>query len=259
MNECLVTKLKASVEDASLPVIGEMIFTRRSKTNAYFGLNVDDEIKVEILNDGYFYKDSTLTETIASKTKTVAAGNHAFYVTEGSVIRVTPRYCISRIAFETAELDLSQLTYMTSLKEIVSSGTYTTGSIEVLAPYRLTQISLHLTYYRIYGNLEVFEDLTELATFNVQRSHVIGDIAKCFGKSIKLTFLNIADSDITGSIESFVAAQIAAGRTTGTITFPYATACDVTYNGISLRKNTDITASDSNKLSWTSDGTITWA
>lgn len=85
----------------------------------------------------------------------------------------------------------------------------------------------------VSGSLASFKNtgVGNIAFQSSELGHITGDIVDAFGSNIALTELCIyKEPNITGSIENFVAAQRAAGRTTGTITIGFDVS-GVTYNG----------------------------
>lgn len=269
MNECLVTKLKASVADDSLRVLGELRFAKikdvePSAETTFMQIKSDSEVVITILNDGYFCKrDSAERDPTKGRSVIVPAGAlSSHWISLGSEVRIVPKYNITVLNTPFTAVDLAEFAYINKIKNIIANGPGVRGSIESFASIEnLKTISCSETNYQIYGNLEKIKNFAGLESIIITKSHVTGDITKCFGKSIALTQMSIADSDMTGSIEAFVAAQIAAGRPTGTIGIPYAKACrGVTFEGVTLNANTNLPSNTaSNQFSWTADGTITWS
>lgn len=270
MNECLVTKLKASVADNSLRVLGEFRFAKRNDLagynadNAFLQIASESEVEITILNDGYFCQSGSLERNPSvGKSVIVPAGTQkAYYLSAGSEVRIVPKYGITQLFINAIVVELSEFAYINKMPNITAIGPGVRGSVESFANIEnVRTIACGETNYQIYGNLEKIKNLAGLQSIIITKSHVTGDITKCFGKSIALTQMSIADSDMTGSIEAFVAAQIAAGRPTGTISIPYAKACrGVTFEGVTLNANTNLPSlTASNQFSWTSDGTITWS
>ena len=78
--DCLVTKLKASVNDESLRRLGEFRFKKRegmqeTTDSTYFGIEVINSAILSILNDGCFFQAGTITpDTSAGKHKTLNSG-----------------------------------------------------------------------------------------------------------------------------------------------------------------------------------------
>jgi hypothetical protein len=269
MNECLVTKLKASVADDSLRVLGEFRFTKRKDVeptadNAFMQIKSESETEITILNDGYFCKNSsTEQDTTKGKSVTVPANtDRSFFISAGSEVSIAPKYGITLLNINSMEVDLSEFAYVNKISTVIALGSGIRGSVENFANIEhLKGISCGETNYKVYGNLEKIKNLAELKNISVTKSHVTGDITKCFGKSVELTTMSIADTDMTGSIDTLVAAQIAAGRSTGTIKIPFAKSCKgITFDGIALNANDNLPSlSASNQFSWTADGTITWS
>lgn len=270
MSECLVTKLKASVADDSLRVLGELRFAKRANieqtlesmfTRIYPGADAGD-IELTILNDGYFCNSNAERDESMGKTVVCQAGiNTNVYISLGSIVRINPKYNLKDWMVNVIDIDIAELSYTTLMTQISLSGIGIRGNIEVFKNHILTSLRVDECNYQVYGNLEEIKDLSDLTFISVTKTHVTGNISKCFGNSLSLNTLRIADSDMTGSLEDFVSKQIAGGRTNATIKLPYAKVCKgITYKGVTLNMSTDVPSlADGNQFSWTSDGTITWS
>lgn len=265
MNECLVTKLKASVNDSNLQVLGELILAKKdsatpSVNNHYCFIQSTVPITIEILNDGYFCKNnSTEKDETASKIKSFEAGDINLYISIGSKFRIIQRYGITAIRGEAMAANLSDFTYMNGLHTLDLIGDTIEGSIEVLNGYKIQSARLTGTKNKIYGSINGI-DFENATSVDLDSKNITGDITTAFGNSINLTNMGIAESGISGSIEELVNAQIAARRSTGTIKIPWVKAVrNVTYKGIALSANSEVpAANDNNAFTWDSNGLITW-
>lgn len=266
MNECLVTKLKKSVMDDSLRFIGELRFEKSTEfattsDTVYFQISSKNEINVKILNDGIFLKNDATPDIELGKDIVLTPGlTHSLFVSLGSIVSITPRYDIDSLTLVASKFDISELSYMPELKKIYASGKYVSGNVEVLDGSKLEVIQL-FSSASLYGDLSKISKLSNLKTLEVRDTNIEGDIVKVLGRSLQLSRLYAAGSKLTGSIEGLVASQIASGRNSGEIEIPYARSVfGITYKGIALAENSELPANAaSNKLSWASNGTITWS
>lgn len=114
-----------------------------------------------------------------------------------------------------------------------------------------TTRSINLT-----GNVANLVNNTNLENVSINLSNIGGDISY-LGKLTKLTTLQIADANnLSGSIESMVAAFRANGRQAGSISMPNASyVSPITYNGERLRDwvRTNLPGVNNVTLSWTAD------
>lgn len=251
MSECLITRLKSSVNDINLRKIGEFRFAKTSgytptKDNSYVDikLTVAQDVTVRILNDGVFYVSNTIEEDItAGKIKTFKNTTVInFWVSPGSIVSVLYKYDIYRFYAYCIDMNLSEMSKMTNMSFL--------------------HLPVNDTYKNnLNGNIESLKKLNNLTYVNLLKSNINGDITEAFGSNINLTSLHLPDTYVTGSLNDFVAAQIAAGRKTATIDFMWPKSYNfVTLDGIVLKNNTTITSNSSTtKLSWNENGEITWS
>lgn len=269
MNECLVTKLKSSIQDESLPYLGGIVIEKWARENtvdnAYFSITMEKPGSISILNDSVFYIQNTTTpDTNNLKEKSLIAGQNSLYAdpSNGVKLLIRNKYDIKSLIISSASLHLDDLKFSKNLISLHLSSFRGEGenidSLKGLTNLRTIKISE--SNYTLEGDISSLSNIKSLTALNVTKSLIKGNIA-VLGALTSLNELSIADTNISGSIESFVNAQIAAGRTSATVSFPYARVCKyITYMGSPLNGNSYLQpASDSNKLSWTSDGTITWS
>ena len=261
MNECLVTKLRCSVSDADLRKIGEFRFSKANDGNSFVGLSAEEPLTISILNDGYFCKaDSTEKDESKGKTITYNVGESAFYALPSSIISVVEKYKISSLTLYSALIDLSELSYMENIKRILLTGTSVSGNVEHLNKLvNLLTMDISDTGGNVFGNLERLH-LESLTKIKISGTKITGDIAKCFKNSVNLSEMQIANSEMTGSIEGLVSALVASGKTSGEIKIPYAKVCkNITYKGESLSTSAEVPPSaGSNKITW-SGTSISWS
>lgn len=270
MNECLVTTLKSVVNDDNLHKLGDIIAEKRSDIEntsdyCYMKFASPDDLSVEIINDGQFCEfDSGTPNPSAGKTVVLPAEiTQQIWVTMGTRFRIMPRYNMTEWSCNRTNINFDDFSYMSNLKNIYATFVNeVTGSLATIAnlPVLESFIMSGDTGKRvqIYDTIEVFAKQKTLRMFGCMRTYVQGDLTIAFGSNTNIERLEIADTNITGSIESFVTAQIAAGRSNGSITIPYIKNCKLTFEGTPVSTNENVHAS-SNTISWTSDGTITWS
>lgn len=270
MKECLVTKLKESVEDDSLLKLGEFIITKKSDItpnltttrvrtrSAIPGM----DLYVEVKSGNGFYTDNTLSAT-TKEPKTLVPGAPEYYVSPGTIIGVRPKSYVAYFEADYCIIDLSQLKYLTNLRVLDFVYCDLIGSLKDLATgigSAFTEIYIERANAAL--NINDLRDVKSLTkckfTYN---DNIVGTVAEAFGSNTNIESFDFAFTKVSGSLENFVAAQIAAGRTSATVAFPWAAAAaNVTYKGIPLSSNPDLpVAGNNNAFSWTSNGTITWS
>lgn len=142
--------------------------------------------------------------------------------------------------------------------ELRDTGNKLNGNLSFIKDFPLTNFLYMFapSTIQVQLNASDFSNITTLVTLILEDnkiSTISGDIATLFGSLTSLTTLRIAGTNISGTVEGFVAAQIAAGRTTCTGITIGRNLAGVTYNG------SVISGSSSKTLSWTSASDITIA
>ena len=283
---CLVTKLKAVVDNPNLVKLGHIILDCRSESNKYVAIVAGADANplyvtllsgvIESVTSGVTLVDSThcIVQPGAGATgfRTHEAGQEIkldikdYYGLTQIPLIVGPngltqlKYTsVASIDLRnpTKELDiedLSSLTQCTSM-EIRDSNQKIIGDLGFIRNFPLTNF--------VYLNIPVttlvklratdFASITTLQTLileNNKISTLSDNIAQAFGTLTNLTTLRLAGTAIYGSVEAFVAAQRNAGRLTCNGIAVGVSMGNVTFNGSST------TGPSSQQLSWTAN-TIT--
>ena len=222
-NNCLVTKLKANVNDNSLLKIGEIRFTRRlNEKTASIRLNFSTyPVVIETLDGSacLTFDESMLT---GLTNRLVLDSLKYFYVKNtGVVLRLNEKYNLSSIETDVFTINLDDLKYCTKLENI--SGPNCKGSLEsiktlpikVLAGLKfeqsqyisslsgLTSLS-NITLYHvdnIEGDISSLSSLTGLNTIGFTSKKLIGDISS-LSSLTGLTYVNLENTRVTGDISS---------------------------------------------------------
>ena len=176
MGNCLVTKLKGSVNDESLRRLGEMKLHVDSVSNSViFSLNLDADVTIRIVGNGYFVSNdnTNLGKTIATKNydnKNIKANGSNFDVF------ISNKDTIKGIYLTNVVFDLSELTYCTSLTEFVD---WNTSSI-------------------LTGDISIFKNLKNLINIHIEGSkQITGQLSDIAGMT-NLTTLFLPSLNITG-------------------------------------------------------------
>lgn len=252
MKNCLITKLKGTVDNSSLLKLGEVLTT------------IDSVSSPTLLN---LYPVTGKTLTISADTNCLSINNGVSYTNEVVIsdntecyvnnadavnLKIYPKYDILKAGkwndednASTVIKNIDIFAYSTNIVEIKLRNSNTdNGDIKNIKKcINLTSLEVndgctcnlsdlagftvlrHLTLPKnSYGNLSVLANIPTLIEIN-----------NCFG-----------NSRITGSIEEFVSIRRAAGQTTGQISggYLFANCPNITFNGNPMGNN------DSNKLTW---------
>ena len=201
MGNCLVTKLKGSVNDESLRRLGEMKLHVDSVSNSViFSLNLDADVTIRIVGNGYFVSNdnTNLGKTIATKNydnKNIKANGSNFDVF------ISNKDTIKGIYLTNVVFDLSELTYCTSLTEFVDWNTSSilTGDISIFKNLK-NLINIHIEGSKqITGQLSDIAGLTNLTTLSLSSPNITGQLSDIAGLT-NLTTLSLSSPNITGQL-----------------------------------------------------------
>ena len=223
ITNCLVTKLKATVNNPNLPIYNAIVVDVKEVANptsdTQLVLAQGEGVSIEVPSE-YPMTDST----------------HFANGTYKAIIR--NKYAISGIsAFGSSlTLDINQLNGCTGIIKIQGDATWK-GDIKNLALLtNLTNVRLRNSP-ELIGDISVFANLTNLENLNLNGSGISGNISafanltsltalsftncgvegnyESLGNLTQLTSLPVlTDTNIHGSFDEFVSRQVTAGRTT---------------------------------------------
>lgn len=192
MENCLVTKLKSTVDNDSLKKLGVLTFVSQSG----FFIRMDSPVEVFIdgvsqgMKNTQFYYDQAAEHTIELKNK----------------------YALTSFqTYANAGVELSELSYLVNCTSINFSAQSASG---------------------ITGNLSDIFNCDACTAFTMGGSlNVLGNIKVLAEKFPSLSTLVFSVELVTGSIEEFVRQYRAQGRTTGTINTLISYNGRITFNG----------------------------
>lgn len=225
MNECLVTKLRVSVNDDSLEKLGVITASFNLPSNGYLiGLSASkpNTVKATIKSDHVFTNFASINSKQAYLSPTLYP---TFSPAGGTlVLEIENKY---------------------ELTEVRNTQIYS------LEPYKYSPLKgLGGSPEASDIDISEFKQWPELDTLLISLSKtgqlykVVGNISE-LGSLTKLTLINLDGSYLEGSIEGFVAAQRANGRTSADNVNMSYYAGHVTFQG------KQITGSTNKVLSWT--------
>lgn len=200
--ECLVTKLKATVDDPTLEILGEFRFSKLdvepTVDTAYTVITTTSVCTVKIIGDeGGFYQNNTTT-LISEREKELPIGQNSLWIAPNSLVSVRPKYGISDFVLAHSNVDMAGLRNISGLKSIQIFGSNVTGNINALKDTKLTYLNISVAD-GLTGNLEEL-DLSELKSIRFERiPNITGNINAL--KDAKLTSLVMSDlNGLTGNL-----------------------------------------------------------
>lgn len=249
-NNCLVTKLKAVVNNSNLKKLG--VLDVYGTGNADIGFKGSTPIIVKCVS-GSMYSDQARTQAITEKEIPVGATSYYVYIVNGTHIEVSSKYNLTFVYVtpQTEKISTEDFKYSAGITRLTVpqikgnlsdlSGLTSCTTLELVGPAASANLDLEGVASDIAG-------LTALTKLSLLRAYHITGSFESLGKCIALTDIKIAETHIAGTVEAFVARQRGAGRTTASnIAISLA---NTTFNGTSVTHN-------STTLSWTAT-TITF-
>ncbi len=253
MTNCLVTKLKASVNNPDLPKLGYIVAKMKNSSGDYVDFTYKGAIRVFIDgDDGSGHIKNMAGTTVRDNNRDTnfqkfSAGE--YYVN----IEKSPLFTYFYHSTGYMDLDLEEFKYCTNLETLYFGShpdpntpssenrrdAFWKGDIANLA--NLTNLknltfacqNVPLEKQKTYGNVESLSNLTNLQTLSIgEQKNFTGDIVKAFGKMTKLTTLDIFNNACAGDTIDLVAAWRSNGKTTGNFRWNYMyTSPGITFGG----------------------------
>ena len=244
-NNCLVTKLKSTVNDNSLLKVGEMfidIIEQESPTNQtnrlYLNTGNIADLVVEVENGA---ANLTLDEGMASGwTNKITLVKNEFpsapvYVRNGNYrVKVSSKYILTEVGRWTSNMsqnaisvDTKYLKYSTNMVTLISG---LSGNIANISGCTKLTILYGLSSTNVTGSLSDLAPLTALTNLSLERNpNITGDIK---GIRQSLARLSVYETNITGELIEFVKTQRANGRTTDSCSNGGWWGANITFNGV---------------------------
>lgn len=209
----LVTKLSEVIENPMLPKIDEIVLSTSKISSSYsssfeliLSTFTSQQFTIEIVGNGYFSQTydglSDVSQRMTKGTFQGTNGNQLFYFSNGNyAIKINNKNNITRVRLQkygsrvepsVIDADIRDFKYMQCLQFLNLDRTNSTGNIADCPNNNFIQ------------------------QFSAQNKFIKGNL-KDLGAMTLLTYVTIADSSVTGDIIDLADAQIANGRTSGTL------------------------------------------
>lgn len=255
--ECLITKLKGSVNDNSLPKLGEMVIDNiEYKTNrSILSLNIlprESGVKFRVSGAGVYFlfnKESNhLTETEFS----ISENSVRIYNPSLSEMKafLSKKGVIKNFIFSLdsdAAFPLYLINQLTTMEKFGAYADYHLeqniyGDISVFKKFSNLQ-QIYLSSSGVYGDISVFKGMKDFKDLGISSCGVTGDISN-LGSMISCVYFNFADTQVSGTLEEFCQLLHDNGLTSGSITANFQRT-QVTFNGKLLTSGKTVTFSSS--------------
>lgn len=262
-NKCLVTRLKNQVENNNLPILGEIQVIVSLPANQRVGIVIGKSsgtgCVLSTRTEGVKFSSSAsgeLTDTYplpdsATSIQTIFVDNSSNEVKK-AIICISNKYILNNVIFNSSAITAGARIYtetyigessdwlnITNLRSADSNSNPLIGTVlDLVGMYDATTISVD---EQNDVTTDAYANFTKLTNISLT-SKVSGDIIK-LGKLTAATNFAFGNSKCSGTIESWVQAQRANGRTTGSVTGNSGNSSNVTFNGS--------TANAKGSVSWT--------
>lgn len=194
MSNCLVTKLKSSVNEDSLRKLGELM-CELSKGKQYYSAVTGESSSIRAI-DGAFSDGSKESNTPVE-------------VTTDTKVAISNKYKLYSLSLTLREFDLDELRYCSNMGELrlVSAGGIKgdLSALKNLQKLTKLQVSTEVKYSNpnIIGDISVLASLKALNLVTLSYTGISGDIASLNGSNIKQAYFNTC-TKLSGSIDTLI-------------------------------------------------------
>lgn len=218
----LILKLDESVNDNSLPKLGELFIDVDISHNFSVGFlnNNSEEFTARIIGTGNFFTDASYSTSAGD---TVTQTTAALFCSSGTyTIGITPKYDVRSIG-----VDLPNLSDLNALSLDCSQLKYAKYGFSILASHwKLTNVTgeniSKCTELSVIGatlelDVDELSQLTNMTSCNISSTDSYGDAVAAFGNKLGLTRLVYVNTQCTGTYSAVCDAMYANGRTSGSM------------------------------------------
>lgn len=196
MINCLITKLKGTVNNSNIPKIGELIIGIKVTGKDRF-ISLESEIGqiVTIYGDSYFMNSSNQKEGNTLGIGTMSM--NSYVADKNGTMSFPNKYAIKKIQGNVFEdTDISELAFNDSLQILVSDAFY--GDLKHLSN-KTGLVEINLSNKATSGDIAALKPCTKVSKIFLSSSAIYGDIS-CFYAASALNQLAIDEAKLTGDI-----------------------------------------------------------
>lgn len=194
MGKCLITKMKGSVSDADLPVLGKIRIKLLGKTNDYHSNN---QGYVQVKNSNIEWAGDENVVELGDGVRTIY-----FKQPKSGIVYCSDKKNVSKITttwMYAADVKFEDLNkYCRNLTSLSLSNSGQTGDLSEIADLRLTGLSLSRS--KVTGDITSLPNRYLLTTLDISNNKTISVNTQGFSICTGLTDLNLIDSMATGDI-----------------------------------------------------------
>lgn len=209
--KALVNILNSTVENSSLPHVGEMRFSYLGKDGDIAPSTNSITISVSgtcncLLTGDNFFSDSNLEE---NKGTSMSVGyNTKIYLgtNKSCDLNLENKYIISTIncSSKLFALNIENLSYCKNIRTLYARETMTEGDVSFLKKCTLLSVLNLRDTKNVYGDIESISNLTNLSSLDLMNTNVNGDITT-LSKLSELSELNLRGTSVYGDLSKLPA------------------------------------------------------
>lgn len=229
MSDCLVTKLKASVADASLPKLGVLdgilksaVETPSGPTRNFFQIRGSSghPVTLKVSGTGAYFTDSSGAANYGNTFVDDGTWTYLYISNVDCNIEVYDKYNIHAIKFDGSSRSIVTFSFVLEDLKYVEN---------------LVDISINANYSGfVNGDISSLSALVNLTRIELTWNPAITGELSNIGALTGLTYVHFGGTSVRGSIESFVQALRSNGKTSGSMTFSESNF--ITFNGVAAAK-----------------------
>lgn len=241
-----MTTLKGSVQNDDLEVFGLLSFdveaTSISSSYNKLTIEVSEPVKLSVDGGGYFaYNVNDLSTPSSCKTEDTITDSTTIYFGTGTYKGyIDNKYAITKFmdnqGGSVVHINIKEFEWCTDMLDFrVSSG----SDIGNLSDFsKMSSLQTLICRFNIYGEISSLLGCTELNYIKIDsNTKLTNQQISTFGTLLKLGTIDFTGTyGLNGTVESYAAAQVAAGRTTGTTVIKGTN--NITYNGSGIAGRT---------------------
>lgn len=260
---CLVTKLKSVVNNDNLRKVGCIkmhVIVGANASISRLGGETSPYCSVEIIGDGHFSSTSGGSDNIGTKRVSdtslyPSAGEYDIEISNKYALTTLVMSSITVVSVDTSDFDYTNLRLLANFKtrkgvsfNELPDGIFnsTLGSLNfddgqnyaALDVMKLMNNTI-MTYFKyssdtaelasLYGDISGLGGKPSMTFLGIKYQNKITGNISSLGSNVALTRIECYRSGVGGAIEDLATAQVAAGRTSGSLAVFYS--APVTYNG----------------------------
>ena len=218
MSKCFITKLSSSVDNNTLPVLGQLKIKWLKQNiltdNDARAIDLQTNSSITVKVSGAHFTDSTLASNIGNtKIITATDGVVSLYVSNDTdaILTIDNKYSLLYLGFahngksmvpKSVYFDIEDIRGCTNIQWLYLSSTQVSGNISAVS--NLTNLlNLVANNLQISGDISAVSNLTKLVSLAISYTQITGNTS-AVSNLVNLTHLTIGYTQITGAVDYLV-------------------------------------------------------